>query len=412
MPRVLQAEKVIVLGASLMELSFGNATAGAADLKTSLAALATALGYSGQIVGRGVYGANLDGIITAAEAVVAEFPGGQNAYVSHSGGNNVSSSRPYDGTQDAIFLPKLATLHGVLAATGSEVAFANLSKRLYPTAPTVVAGDAASEANGSAPFNAAYYEPFIAENMPLWSEAGIAWVDFYGFSKRHELSYTTPADGVHPHLGSYIATQQFFLARMAARDRGLKLASRAGKAFRFALLNTYPLYDSPTNWVRMGAQASAVQGRAVAAMFRDLDGEPDHFLEFSTTGFVGFNTAGAGLAAFPRLADSRLHDATMMGRSVFWDGTSPTVMLRFAGLHPGDTGVLTLAASRNLGDILRKADYTVDGVTKTLDAATIAASNQQTWSFTVPANGILDVTGVRTAGVGTGYLSGGIIEFT
>lgn len=408
----LQADNVVVIGASLMELSFGNATTGAAELKASLAALGTTLGYSGQIVGRGVYGANLDDIIDESRAVVEEFAGERNFYVCHAGGNNVSSNRPYDGSEDATFLPKLTTLHDMLSGTRSAVAFANLSKRLYITSPTVAAGDDASEANGSAPYNAAIYEPFIAANQPRWSESGTAWIDFYGFSKRHELSYTTPADGVHPHLGSYVSTQQFFLARMAARARGLSLTSRAGKAFRFALINTYPLYDTPTNWIRMAAQGSATQGRAVAAMFRDLDGEPDHFIEFSATGFLGFNTLGAGSASFARLADSRLHDATMMGRSVFWDATTPTVTLRFAGLHPGDTGVLTLAASRSVADAIRKADYTVSGVTKTLDAATNAASNQQTWNFTVPENGILDVTAVRTGGTGTGYLSGGIIEFT
>lgn len=408
---------IIIVGASLMEYSFGNATQGSAALKDSLAALATALGYRGTVVGRGVAGATLASTITLAPTIKAEFAAtqGNNLYVVHCGGNDVSNRRPYDDNEAAFFNPKLTELFELLAAGDDEVVWMPLSKRLYQSGDTVVAGDANTDVNGSLPYNEELYYPFFQARTPKWLESsGSHKLDFYEFVERHKTEYLTVADGVHPHTGSFIATQQFVLGKLLgvskAKTNSRRL--RRGKSFMIGFANSYPTYSGNQNWIRMDGQGLTNEGKGVGALVREFtSGEVDPFVEVACTGFRGFNTAGLGDAANTLVADSRLHGALTMGRSVYFDSAKGTVANVYVkGLVEGETGLATFVGSRNIADSVRQVSVSISATANTLNAANNAASNQCTIPFTVDSSGELTITFTRS-GTNTAYFGGMILDF-
>ncbi|MEM7507415.1 MAG: fibronectin type III domain-containing protein [Pseudomonadota bacterium] len=411
-PGVLNADNVVVLGASLMFRSFG-------DRAASASAYASAVGFTGTLQPRGVGGDVIDDTIAVYQTYESDFAGslGSNALIIHTGGNNVSNSRPYPGGDTAIS-GDLDALITSAKANGDQVILMDLSKRLYSSAPTVVPGQA--DLNGSLPYNENIWRPLIESELPDWYDQGAPVVSFYDFVERYE-DVLEPA-GIHPdnHPGSdfYRAIYQFPLARIAARAKGLRNDSRMGRALVFdfgensgnddylpAAVNRVPWLDShpdPYKNVVVAAQAT--------------DGSIDHFIECAIEGFHSVNQGGNGAGAFPRLADTRLHDAEAMGDNLFvgtvGGNTVNSGTLTFRQLTPGDTLTVTVAASRSSTDTNRRGDVTVNGETLVLDASNTAVSNQITFTpFIVPATGEVQVRLDKRSDSSFGYISAVLLDF-
>lgn len=420
---VLRARNVVIIGASIEEYTFGNATQGSAALKQHVVDLANRLGFQGTIQGRAVASEDFADIILTAQAAKAEFAStqGQNVYIAHIGGNDVSARRPYiEGDDLAFFQSNVQAIYNILKAGGDQVIFTNISKRLYPSG-TPVLPLPAEDASGSKPYNEAIMHPFIKANMPEWWDwrADRPYLDLYSFTERHEDRWTVVADGVHPHIGSYASLPTFYLGRLAAKANGLdnKPGVRSGRSFIYiprSSASTYPVYTANLNHCRVDGQGQPHQGKGVITGGFDLLGAYDPFIEFSIEGVRGLNSGGgAGSGAHARIDDVRLQLGDFLLDSMYADQTTLTPEMRFAGLVPGETGWISIVGSRALSDAIRRCTWSVNGADpKIHDAAANAASNVQSWAFTVPASGIVDLTGVVATGGGiTGYISAVMIEF-
>lgn len=420
-PDVLRKDRIIMLGASLTEYSFGNANNGSTELKASLNAVSNFIGFSGEVVGRGVAGENLADIIARVDYVMDEFfdTSPNNLWVLHVGGNDVSSRRPYVEADDYDhFWSQLLYLYNTLTANGDECVIMPLSKRLYQSAPAVDAANSSTDDNGSLPYNENIYLPFAEMYTPNWMNAdGTHKLDFYHYVERNQLPYLVDTDGVHPHMGSYVAMQQFVLGNLWASSKGMQntISARRGKSYLVSTSSAYPTYADPfnVNFVRhFGQGANVNQGDgASCGLIEYVSGEWDPFIEVSLAGWRGFNTAPDEAWAIAHITDTRLHANTLFAESSYLDGTTNTGSVIINNLVEGETGTLTLVASRAAADSNRQATVYVNGVqaNTVLDAANNAAANDLVLDFTVGANGTIHIDFEK---VGTfAYLNGLMIDF-
>ena len=412
---ITDAAAICLIGASLFEYSFGLADDSETAHNNHVAGMATRYGFTGVIKQRGVAGQNFTtaaATITAAKLEMDTAHGAANVvYVVHLGGNNVSSSRPYVRADDyTTFTANLQAVYDELTVGGSKCYFMSLSKRLYVSAPAVTALPAADD-DGSGPYNSQVWHPFIKSvNSEMWG-AGRPVLDMYGFVQRHEDRWLLTSDGIHPRHGTWAGFQGWLLSRLAAKHQGIASEDLTGRTFAINFVqNAFGVFTNAYNTARITQQGATDEGSCVYAGIDDILGAPSYFLEFSIKGWKGMNTAGAGAGA-ATVTTAVLDDATLLGSSVFADATSEATQdMIWSGMTPGLTGTIAFAASRNAAGANRTTDITVDGVTKTLNAATDATENEQIFDFTVDDDGKVIATFDRN-GSTWGYVSGVAIIF-
>ena len=413
LPGILDAPDVVVLGASILEGGMETAEA----VKPAVAAYAAAAGFTGTLHSYAEGGHKVANAIQRHADARADLAGrpGPALYVMHIGGNNVSGARPYPGGA-GVFAADYATLTDNIAAAGDRMIPLPLTKRLYgsgdPGYPNnsgdVVQGDAASEANGSKPYNEAIILPRIAEHAPDWLDAdGAPWVDPYAMVDADPD--VLGGDGIH---GPGTALVRYIFARIAARARGERPDdSRSGRAFLFS-----PMTGDPTDMLpgRVNRLPSYPDGRTNNPVFcgaTDTDGRFDGFLKVRHGAFQN-GSNGMDASAYPRLADSRFHDLEVVGKGIYVQGTQ-RFEVRFDGLVPGETVRVSCCGVRTAGGTGRRGlvDLT-GGQVLELDAANTAASNQVVFEpVAVPSDGRLTL-GLQVAPGSTyGYLHGVLIDF-
>ena len=195
-------DAIVVIGASLMNSMFGRSLTTANSTATSLLAAA---GHNLPVYGWATNGAQLaesDDHYTAARTA---FP---NALIlSHFGGGNVTSIRPYPGGQ-AAFEAGLANLLSVTAG----------DTRFYPASMTFRDYDDTTfitPANGSKPYNENLLIPWIAANFPhAMAPYGRPKLDYY---RRTILDFETwlLADNIHLTSTGITQFRQWIVSRMA-----------------------------------------------------------------------------------------------------------------------------------------------------------------------------------------------------
>ena len=195
-------DSVVVIGASIMNSMFGRSLTTANSTATSLLA---AEGHSLPVYGWATNGAQLADAPAHYNAARTAFP---NALIlSHFGGGNVTSIRPYPGGQ-ATFEAGLA---GYLAVTAGD-------ERFYPASMTFRDYDDTTfitPANGTRPYNENILIPWIAENFPhAMAPYGRPKLDYY---RRSILDFETWLLSDNIHLTSTGITQfrQWIVARIA-----------------------------------------------------------------------------------------------------------------------------------------------------------------------------------------------------
>ena len=409
---ILDAANVVILGASIFEGAFESAD----TVLPALTDFAAKAGFTGTLRSYARSGDTLTSTLLRHGDARTDLAAteGNNLYVVHSGGNNVSFSRPYPGNATSFETDYTALMQAITAT--DRVVPLPLTKRLYgradpnyPNNPLDVAqGDAASEANGSKPYNDAIILPAIATHAPDWlSASGAAHVDPYAFIDSHPE--TLSPDGVH---GPNLSLARYVLAKLAGRAMGRALTdSRAGKSYLFDLRSGNPV-DA-----RIGA-ANLIQGYPDGVTAQPLfygasamDNSFDPHLVASTGTFRN-GTTGMDATCYPRLADSRFHDLALVGAGVYvQDAIAYTV--RFAGLAPGDMVTVSCCGVRGAAGTNRSGTVTLTGgQSLTLNAASDAASNQVVFApVPVPADGVLEVTLTVAPGSTYGYLHGILLDF-
>lgn len=414
---ILDAPNVVILGASLEKYGFATSAMADGAVHADILAYAAAMGFTGTLRCHAIAGSLLSSSIGQHATVAALAPvaavQGQNLYICGGGGNNVTNARPYPGGAAAM-ATDYATLAANVAARGDRLIPLELTKRLYPGAPAVVHGDAASEANGSLPYNAAIIRPRIALSAPDWLDAGGApWIDTYGLAARWPELLTDGTHGYGHQFGHHI------LSRLAARARGLRQgdARPAGQAILWKPV------DSTRAIGTVNTLASWSSGTPDPAFFFHTgairtDGGVEHFLNIISQKFVG-RSAGPGTSAHARLADARFHALPFGSNAAYYvqSGSAvEAVTLTFQNLNPGERIRLSVAGCANSSSGTRRTLATLlpSGEALSIPNHTTAASNQGVFApVTVPASGQIALTiAPDVAGGGTyGYLGGLILDW-
>jgi len=370
--------------------------------------------HAGLCAGRRVHGnascttdtrVRLSGVKAEAAFAATE---GQNLYIVHTGGNNVSSRRPYPGYAADLTFDYDGLMQDITAT--DIVVPLPLTKRLYPSEPQVIAGDLASEENGSKPYNENIIYPAIDQYAPDWRVAGTApYVNPYELADRYPQLLAS--DGIHGHgapLGRYI------LARLAGRALGAPEGqSRAGMSFLYSPQKGNPRNMSigPINrFLSYGASDFTNNPLLYGAVA--LDGRFDPYIETVTSDEFQNASNNAGVSTYARIADTRFHDPEIVNNGIYVQGTKVYELI-FGHLTPGDTLRVSAVGVRSAGGATRRGLISLsDGQSIELDASDAAASNQVTFApLTVPADGRLTLSLSVGAGSTYGYLHGVLLDF-
>lgn len=425
---IVNASQVILVGASILEEFAGNRLDAAPGIVAQQ--LFDDLGFSGTLRTYCQAGDAVSDTITRVNQALADFAteaaNGELCFLIHTGGNNVSSNRPYEvGEAGAENLANdLETLSDNIAAGGNVHIPANITFRHYnntvdPTYDDGLPDRRDNDTDGSWPYNREVVHPYIQTRHPVWFDdtAGAPVLNMYDYIRENPDFLSS--DGVH---GAGSAIGQRMMLQAAARARGVEFhRSRAGKSVLLGLHRT-----SQIQYLRGIGETGAVNqlqtwanaGLDVYSGAKFIGQDPSEDFDYSLEVLYGSVAQGgisgvSGTSAFARLSDTRFHDATLTSTGIYVTSQTPSVTFR--GLYPGDTCTLSAMACRSAGGSNRRGDLALDisGEVQTLDAANDAASNQVVFSpFVVPPSGEVTLTLSLTPGASYGYLSGILLDFS
>lgn len=412
------AGDVVLIGASLFARAANDPGGADAAALAHVGEVFATLGFAGTLHNRANGGDRFASTISALPDIVDDFPPETALYVIHRSGNDVTDTRPWNGSQQAMFDGALHNIDALIPAAADRVNM-TISKRLYAGAVDYIYG--AADTAGSQPYNTNAVTPFIQENQPSWLDNGAPVLDGYDFTA--ELVAHMASDGIHFDLYAEHLLSEWAIWRIAM-FKGL--------------------FEPPT--------AQALSGKSILCSFRqavgheviahtDVAGVTSSTVNYVPGGNFGLraddgtplpgaavhmrqwaNIPKAGAADFgnpvtnPRLADPRLKTAEMMDVSMYTSTTSsvyfrcPAGQVRFYGLPPGMSGTATFAGTRN-GSGSRSMDISHAGTTVSFNAANSAATNQASIAFTVAADGTLVFDIANTAGSKNAYLGACILDF-
>ena len=407
-PGILTAPNIIVLGASIMSAGFG----GSSTLRSGLQDYAWAAGFTGTLHTRAASGDNIADTRARLADIkadpVLQATEGQNLYIVHTGGNNVSGPRPYPGGADT-FTADYDSLMQDITSTDAVIPLP-LTKRLYVAEPQVLDGDVDSEENGSKPYNENIIYPAIDQYAPDWRAAGqVPYANPYALADRWPQLLSE--DGVHGYSASIA---RFILARIAARAMGHASGqSRSGMSILYSPQKGSPdeIGIGPINRMVSNGNGRYLNYPLLCGAIA-LDGGFEPFIEVTTNDVFQNASTNAGADTYARIADTRFHDLGIVNQGIYVQ-EAQVYELEFGQLTPGDTVRVSAVGVRNSGGASRRGVISLsDGQSLELDASNIAGSNQVTLApVTVPSDGRLTLGLSVAAGSTYGYLHGVLLEF-
>ncbi len=211
-----QYDKVVVVGASIMEQIYGR------DLNTPNSARTTewkASGVDVDVYGYGFGGSNINDIISVLETAMNTHTS-NTLFMVHIGGNNVTDTRPYN-TATATQLQNISDDYDALITAIGQTRKENviimpITFRTYDIAEDIYN----NESLGSLPYNQDILIPKILANTPSQINIdGNPIVDLYNFTRTNYLTYfdvgAAGFDGVHPSVLGEDLLSEFMRTRAA-----------------------------------------------------------------------------------------------------------------------------------------------------------------------------------------------------
>lgn len=413
------AGDIVLVGASLFARAANNPTGADAASLAHVGEVFTQLGFTGTLRNRGNGGDRFAATIAALPDIVDDYPPQTALYVIHRGGNNVSDTRPWNGSQQAMFDDALRDIDALIPAAADRVNL-TITKRLYAGDVDHVYG--AVDTAGSQPYNTHAVIPFIQQTQPGWlDETGRPVLDSYDFIAN--LAAHMAGDGIHLKPYAEHLLVEWSIWRIAT-FKGLfdppTTQTLGGKSILCSFRQS--VGHERVSHGAIGGVTQSTVNYVPAANFglRAHDGTPLPGAAVHMRQWARIREAGAldfgNPATSPRLGDPRLKTAEMLDVSMYTSTTTAGPeqvtfgQVRFHGLPPGITGTATFAGMRNGGGS-RSMDIGHGGATVSFNAANSAASNQVSIAFTVAPDGTLVFDIANTAGSKNAYLGACILDF-
>ena len=395
------ADNIIVAGASIMERGFKSVPENSGQI-AEVQAFAASLGFTGTVRCVAVSGSvATDALAQVTTALETTYAGQKNLVLVHTGGNNVSSNRPYSADQFAALDATLQAIYDVCRENHALLLQSTISRRYYTSEPVTPAGR--DDKYGSGYYNEFVVQPYLKRTQ-RWPGA----LDMYSLTSRHPEIVSS--DGVHPDFTQNKWIAFWLLARAADYIMGRARDVRAGDSFgvSFQAAGTYNGLNKDDD----GLSAGVYFTNEVRELRADPAGgyKAGQVLRGVTVGHARTNASsntGAGAAAV--VTDPRL-TAAVMQEFISINPADGVVPFRISGLPARHACTVTLAASRNLAGADRKADVAVFGRTYVLDAATDAASNELVVSGETDADGTVLIEVSCEASSAYGYVNAVIVD--
>lgn len=400
------ADKIILIGASLVARTFSNSARAA-----YLDAAAINMGFAGTIDNQATAGDRFDDTLDHLDSTVLpayESSGDTAIALIHRSGNDVTDNRPYTEDQKDDYRANLNAIFAKLRSVGITCAPANISKRYYTETNAVEYDDPSTDAYGSLPYNQNCVEPWIQDLAPnYWDKsAGSPKIDVYDFIERARW-VVTANDGTHilpnTEVGdgyAHIFVEHMLYRLKRAHDNDAR-AEVSGKKFIFSQM--YRTLDPETTG---GVNKFA----RFCSYIQDSDGNAVPNFAISVEGGAAPSNQGAGDSAVVSDADLSTYQNYYIFAASEANETEVRdtfIRIRCMGLPTGATGQITLSGSRDTSGTDRRGEVTVQGVAAgTLDAATDATSNELgPIDFTVNSDGELIIEIVAAEGSEFAYLT-------
>lgn len=407
-------DSVVVIGASLMNSMFGRSLSTPHATATSLLAAA---GHDLPVYGWATNGAQLADAPSHYEAARAAFP---NALIlSHFGGGNVTSIRPYPGGQAAFE----AGLAGYLAATAGDLRFypASMSFRDYDDTTFI------TPANGSKPYNENLLIPWIAANFPhAMAPYGRPKLDYY---RRVLESFETwlQADNIHLTAGAGVPQSRgWIIDRVADLLEGITPAEITERVYVAPEPEpepepgAYPLSIVNFTGEAFGSEFQAprnnVFGNAATVNPNPLPNILD--VNGATTGLsmshaytgnpaIGATAPGRGANSAGNIGGLPAYNGTLLSASIVGSSayitTGVTMLMTISGAVPGAQYEFGMVGSRNAADV-RNTTVTIAGTATTWNTSE-ATPQERRVTVTAAGDGTIPIA-VAPAGAALAYLGG------
>ncbi len=188
-------KKVAILGASIMEYSFGDS---GSEIKTDATQIFKDKGLDVDVYSYAIAGSDFSDVLSQITTAFSQHPD-STLFFFHIGGNNVSPIRPYSSATEqelSDFVSDMNDVFSAIEARKKDCVFSSITFRAYgdPTTSTAVYND---HSLGSGPFNDNLLIPKIREELP-WTinTDGRPIVDLYGLTFNRS-EYWMATDGIH-----------------------------------------------------------------------------------------------------------------------------------------------------------------------------------------------------------------------
>lgn len=402
-------DAIVVIGASLMNSMFGRSLTTPHATATSLL---QAAGHNLPVYGWATNGAQLAESNDHYTAARAAFP---NALIlSHFGGGNVTSIRPYQGGQTQ-FTDGLAEL---LAVAAGDTRFypASMSFRDYDDTTFI------TPANGSKPYNENLLIPWIAANFPhAMASYGRPKLDYY---RRVLQDFETWLVADNIHLTSMGITQfrQWIVSRIADLLNSVTPAEITERVYVAPVPEpgVYPLsiinftgeafgseFQAPRN--NVFGNAATVNPNPLPNIL-DVDGNPTGLsLSHGYTGnpAIGATAPGRGANNAGNIGGLPAYNGTLLSASIVGSNayitTGVTMPMTISGAVPGAQYEFGIVGSRNAADV-RNTTVTIAGTPTTWNTSE-ATPQERRVTVTAAADGTIPIV-VAPAGAALAYLGG------
>lgn len=377
---------MVMLGASIMNSAFDTALD--VDRVKAQYGFATTT-----VVDECVPGDTTADLLSRLPAILTTYSGQSGIVFPMSiGGNNVSDTRPYATATEQ----QLADMSGDIQAIidliqgeGHQVIYSNISFRNY-------SGTVPPYDEGSLPYNTDIVEPIIRTKLKsLWDYTNnVPYFDVYTFTLDNP-SYLLP-DGIHLTAEGEEAWRHYWFSQLAKFLRTETVALSAPSGSRIVIDFNDEGSHTQTNPRITANGAYAFTANTVTNLEAVSVGVYDR---------AGLNNSGNGNSG--DVSTSLTNDVLLL-TSLYSTTEQCTVL--FQGMEEGATGTLTVTASRatNTGD--RVGEYTVQGVTLTMDAE-VEPAPQAAFAFVADEYGTVTLTFIVQSGSAFAYLNGAEIVF-
>lgn len=185
-------DKVVIIGASIMEYSFGREDN---TIDANSTQIFQDMGLDVDVYSYARLGYFYTNMVDKIEEAFLDHPD-RTLFFIHSGGNNVTNMKPYDSSQDATFLTELNKVMSAIEPRKQDVVMSSITFRTYgnPYTSTTLYDDPSL---GSQPYNDSIVIPRMKEVLPHnINSDGRPIVDLYNIVY-NQSEFALSGDGIH-----------------------------------------------------------------------------------------------------------------------------------------------------------------------------------------------------------------------